>query len=54
MTRPRLISEQVRILTAEQKEVALLCLAFRVHEDDWRKAIDLAMELRPTEPAAAS
>lgn len=52
--RPRLITEQVRSLTPEQKDVALLTLALRCDAADWERAISLAEELRPTPQGVAS
>lgn len=51
--RPRLITDQVRSLTPEQKDVALLCLALRSHPEDWERAISLAEELRPVQDVAS-
>lgn len=53
MRRPRLVTEQVRALTPKQKETALLALALRVNEDDWRRVMDLAAELHPAQERAS-
>jgi hypothetical protein len=50
MARP--ITEQIRELTPEQKDTALLCLALRSNRDDWQRALELANELHPQEKAS--
>lgn len=52
MSARRLFTDQIRDLTPQQKDTALLVLAFRVQEDDWKRAMELAQELNTQEKAS--